>query len=559
MATVDFDTFPLFTATVNESDEVLFKDVSTSQFFRVPVSNLIVTSDVALLTHENNVSNPHNVTKEQVGLSEVSNHAQLKVSSNLLDVENSALALINIGGVPIAQFNAHAGSTSNPHGVTANQVGAYSQTQTNDLLNAKAPMSHVADQNNPHNVSASQVGNEFAQWNANKLLGVEIDGTNLEDGRTLVYSSVSGKLEYSTVSSGGISSIEEASDTIFSLLTDGDLIVYSSASSAFLNLSVTSAGITPLGLFNDHASSVNPHQITPGTIGLENVLNEVQLVAANNLNDLLLASEARDNLELGTISTQNANSIAITGGTIEGVSVNSLVAPLSISDGGTGESTPALALAALNGISLDNVGSPNGVPSLDSNSLIPASQIPDINRGEVVFASSGSLPVPVSKKRNFRHTLTTNTTIVNPLDLTQLADEYRFFIEQDLIGGHTLSFDSNFVLMNFPNGFVMPSAPDAYIHIVLRKVENDSNFYVWIEPQTPGKFYDSVGNTVDQTFVVTHNLNTKFVIVRVFSNVAPFSEVNSPLVTVDHTSENEVTLNFSSIPSLDEYSVVVIS
>jgi hypothetical protein len=51
---------------------------------------------------------------------------------------------------------------------------------------------------------------------------------------------------------------------------------------------------------------------------------------ANNIVD------ARTNLGLGTISTQNANNVAITGGTIAGVTITSLNSPLSITYGGTG-------------------------------------------------------------------------------------------------------------------------------------------------------------------------------------------------------------------------------
>lgn len=48
---------------------------------------------------------------------------------------------------------------------------------------------------------------------------------------------------------------------------------------------------------------------------------------------------------LGTIATQNANAVAITGGTVSGLS-----APLAILSGGTGATTASAALAALGGL-----------------------------------------------------------------------------------------------------------------------------------------------------------------------------------------------------------------
>jgi hypothetical protein len=78
------------------------------------------------------------------------------------------------------------------------------------------------------------------------------------------------------------------------------------------------------------------------------------LLASNNLSDVTSASSSRTNLGLGTIATQAANNVNITGGSI------SSITDLAVVDGGTGASTASGARTNLGLVIGTDVLAPNG-------------------------------------------------------------------------------------------------------------------------------------------------------------------------------------------------------
>ena len=150
-----------------------------------------------LTTHIQNQNNPHNVTKQQVGLGNVTNVEQASKQdfnnhatnrNNPHSVTKAQVGLGNVTNVEQAskqEFNAHATNRNNPHGVTKSQVGlanvtnveqasktdfdAHSRDTTkhitqqertswNSKADGRALTDHTGNHNNPHDVTKAQVG-----------------------------------------------------------------------------------------------------------------------------------------------------------------------------------------------------------------------------------------------------------------------------------------------------------------------------------------------------------------------------------------------------------------
>ena len=88
-----------------------------------------------LTAHIQNRNNPHGVTKEQVGLGNVTN------------VEQASKV----------DFQSHSSNHNNPHGVTKTQVGLGNVTNVEQASKREFD-AHTTNRNNPHNVTKSQVG-----------------------------------------------------------------------------------------------------------------------------------------------------------------------------------------------------------------------------------------------------------------------------------------------------------------------------------------------------------------------------------------------------------------
>lgn len=143
-------------------------EVTKEQVGLSSVTNDKQATEVQLQAHTTNVTNPHSVTKAQVGLSNVTNDKQAteaNLNAHTANVNNPHTVTktqVGLGNVldaeqaTKAEFDIHA-SASNPHSINATKVGLGNVTNVEQASKTEFD-AHANNENNPHTVTKSQVG-----------------------------------------------------------------------------------------------------------------------------------------------------------------------------------------------------------------------------------------------------------------------------------------------------------------------------------------------------------------------------------------------------------------
>ena len=199
------------------------------------------------------------------------------------------------------------------------------------------------------------------------------------DTQTLTNKTISGASN--TLSNIGNSSLTNSAITI-----NGNSVSLGGSTTVTANTPnslVFGAGLTASGNF-DGSTSTSVALQAVGTAGVYGSAASVPVITTDaygrvsGVANTAISIPASQVTGLGSMLTQNANNVALTGGSITGVAISNLPNPLAIADGGTGATTASAARTnlGLGTIATYNAAVANGAATLDASGYLTTAQIP---------------------------------------------------------------------------------------------------------------------------------------------------------------------------------------
>lgn len=245
-----------------------------------------------------------------------------------------------------------------PTGIVKGDVGLGNVDNTSDVTKWAATATLTNKTFNANGTGNSITNLETADFAANVI---DTDGSLAANSNTRLASQAAVKtyvdsvatnlgkrarVRVATTANIAIATALNAADVLDGVtLVAGDLVLVKSQTASQENgvyvVSASPARATEFDTYDEHPGSLIA--VAEGTINADSLwlctsnaggtLNTTaiafsqmrvsgELLAANNLSDIGNAGTARTNLGLGTMATQNANAVAITGGTIDGVTLD---------------------------------------------------------------------------------------------------------------------------------------------------------------------------------------------------------------------------------------------
>jgi hypothetical protein len=284
------------------------------------LSNIGTNSHASIDLHIASTSNPHSVTKSQVGLSDVpnvdatsrANHTGTQTASTISDFNSAADARVSSGisaheaaADPHSQYetavevqakvDAHANLTNNPHAVTKSQVGLGNVDNTSD---ANKPISNATQSalDGKANTSHSHVASDITDLSEaidDRISSTIVAGTNV----TVSYDDLANTLTISAAGggSGGATTLDGLTDVSVPSPSNGQALIYNTSTSQWEAQTISSgSGATDLNGLNDVTLS--------GT--LDNQILRYDLASTQWKNETLL----KDDIGLSNVdNTSDAN------------------------------------------------------------------------------------------------------------------------------------------------------------------------------------------------------------------------------------------------------------